>query len=72
MPGFVPVVMAPAPAAFCDVRYDSWPDLDVQFAVHSAVDLVLSAEGRTALSWGRRRRGLRMGLESQTGELSVD
>ena len=56
MPGFVPAVMAPAPAAFCDVRYDSWPDLDVQFAVHSAVDLVLSAGGMMALSWGRRKR----------------
>ena len=72
MPGFVPVVRVPAPAPFCDVRYDSWLDLDVQFAVHSAVDLVLSAGGRTALSWGRTRTGLRMGPESQTGEVCVD
>ena len=54
---FGPVVMAPAP--FCDVQYDSWPDLDVQFAVHSVADLVLSARGMMALSWGRRKR---MGL----------
>ena len=72
MPGFGPVVMVPAPAPFCDVRYDSWPDLDVQFAGHSAVDLVLSAGGMTALSWGRRMRGLRMVQGSQTEELSVD
>ena len=68
MPGCVLSVMVPV----CGVRYDSWPDLDVQFAVHSAVDLELSAGGMTALSWGRRRTGLRMGLESQTGGLSVD
>ena len=72
MPGFGPVVMVLAPAPVCDVRYDSWLDLDVQFAGHSAVDLVLSAGGMTGLSWGRRRTGQRMGLGSQTGELSVD
>ena len=53
---FEPAVRAPGRAGVCGVRYDSWSDLDVQFAVRSAADLALSAGGRTALSWGRRRR----------------
>lgn len=61
----------------CDVRYDSWPDLDVQSVVHTA-DLGLSAGGRRescphwGQSWGRKMLARRKGPGSGTGEAFVD